>query len=205
MKRLNGGSPADVAELERFITVHHRGTTNRRFEGRFAECLLILTVAFGGCIAFPEGSSWTDYTPPLPLHVPLSIPFTGHEDEAVECGSACAPEDHDSECNVSECNDNECDETLTDDASNAITDASTYERLVNGVVIEPASTVVMSTFSFAGSAFGTVAMSTFSFAGTAFGTVAHYFVPEGAIGPPETMPPGRFHPVPTRPVFARRD
>jgi hypothetical protein len=176
---------------------------------------MLLTVALGGCIGFPEGSSWTDYSPSLPLHVPLSIPFTGREDEAVKCGSACAPEDDhncdcdeckcdECECDETECNES-CDETLTDDASNAITEPSTYERLVNGVVIEPASTVVMSTFSFAGSAFGTVAMSTFSFAGSTFGTVAHYFVPEGAIGPPETMPPGRFHPVPPRPVFARRD
>jgi hypothetical protein len=191
MKRLNGGSPADIAERERFITVHHHGTANRRFEGRFAICLLVLTIGLSGCIAWPEGSSWTDLTPSLPMHVPLSIPFTGHENEAVKCGSACAPEkDHDNECDDSECNDNECDETLTDEASNAITESSTYERLVNGVFIAPASTVVMSTFAFAG---------------TAFGTVANYCVPAGAIGPPESMPPGRFHPVPTRPVFARRD
>jgi hypothetical protein len=196
MKRLNGGSPADIAERERFITVLHRSTTTRLFEGRLAACLLTLTVALGGCIAGPEGASWTDYTPSLPLHVPLSIPFAGDECESVECGSACAHDDD----HVAE-----CDEPVTDDAVDAITESSAYERVVNGVFIEPASTAVMSTFSFAGSAVGTVAMSTFSFAGSAIGTVANYFVPAGVIGPPETMPPGRFHPVPTRPVFAHRD
>jgi hypothetical protein len=162
--------------------LNHRGTTTRRFGARLAGCLLVLTVALGGCIAGPEGASWTEFTTSLPLH----IPFIGDENAAVECGSACtSEEDHDSDCD-----DYECDETLPDDATNAITEPSTYERLVNGAIVEPASTVVMSTFSFAG---------------TAFGTVANYCVPEGTIGPPETMPPGRFHPVPTRPVFARRD
>jgi hypothetical protein len=192
MKRLNGGSPSDIAERERFITVLHRSTTTGLFEARFA-CLLALSVALGGCSIFPEGTSWSNYTPSLPLHVPLSIPFADDDSGSVECGSACVQEEDDCECN----------EPVTDEA--AITEPSTYEHLVNGVIIEPASTVVMSTFSFAGSAVGTAAMSTFGLAGSAIGTVANYFVPAGTIGPPETMPPGRFHPVPTRPVFAHRD
>jgi len=35
-----------------------------------------------------------------------------------------------------------------------------------------------------------------------FGHVANFCVPAAAIGPPEIPPPGRFHPVPTNPVFA---
>lgn len=159
----------------------HRGTTTPRFEDRFSALLLVLTVTLGGCNAFPEGTSCHKCDTSLPLHVPLSIPFLGNEDAAVECGSACVPEhEHNSQF----------DDILTDDVTNAVTASSTYERFVNGVVVEPATTVVMSTFSIAGSAFG---------------TVANYCVPEGALGPPETMPPGRFHPVPTRPVFAHRD
>ena len=35
-----------------------------------------------------------------------------------------------------------------------------------------------------------------------FGQVANFCVPAAAMGPPEVTPPGRFHPVPTDPVFA---
>ncbi len=139
-----------------------------------------LAVALGGCIAYPEGATCTKCTPSLSSYIPASIPFVGHEDPAVECGSACVADEED---------DSHCDDVAMEASPDSITDPSTYNRLVNGFVVDPASTVVMSTFSFAGSAFG---------------TVANYFIPEGAIGPPDTMPPGRFHPVPTRPIFARR-
>jgi hypothetical protein len=112
--------------------------------------------------------------------IPTGVPFTGHDDSAVDCGSACVADDEE---------DGHCDEVAAESSAGSITDPSTYERLANGYVIEPASTVVMTTFGFAGAAFG---------------TVANYCIPEGAIGPPDVMPPGRFHPVPTRPVFARR-
>ena len=35
------------------------------------------------------------------------------------------------------------------------------------------------------------------------GHVVNCYAPHDAIGPPEIPPPGRFHPVPTHPVFAR--
>jgi hypothetical protein len=49
-----------------------------------------------------------------------------------------------------------------------------------------------------------VLAATLSVAGTALGTVGHvanFCLPPAAIGPPDGLPPGRFHPVPTRPVF----
>ena len=41
-------------------------------------------------------------------------------------------------------------------------------------------------------------------AGAAVGSVANFFVPVSVIAPPDVPPPGRFHPVPTTPVFAPR-
>ena len=35
-----------------------------------------------------------------------------------------------------------------------------------------------------------------------FGNIANFCVPAAAMGPAEIPPPGRFHPVPTQPVFA---
>jgi hypothetical protein len=35
-----------------------------------------------------------------------------------------------------------------------------------------------------------------------FGNVANFCIAPIAMGPPEIAPPGRFHPVPTNPVFA---
>jgi hypothetical protein len=46
--------------------------------------------------------------------------------------------------------------------------------------------------------------ATLSVGGMALGMVGHvanFFLPAAAIGPAEVPPPGRFHPVPTRPVF----
>ena len=45
-------------------------------------------------------------------------------------------------------------------------------------------------------------LSAFAMGGAAVGSVANYFVPAGLIAPSEIPPPGRFHPVPTHPVFA---
>ncbi|MCI0493071.1 MAG: hypothetical protein L0Z07_09055 [Planctomycetes bacterium] len=40
---------------------------------------------------------------------------------------------------------------------------------------------------------------------SAFAGIAHGCIPAATMGPPEIPPPGRFHPVPTRPVFTPRD
>ncbi|HJQ79474.1 MAG TPA: hypothetical protein VJ828_05940 [Lacipirellulaceae bacterium] len=77
-----------------------------------------------------------------------------------------------------------------DDSANQVAEDHSYEQVFDSVFVQPASTVVFSTVSIAGSAFG---------------TLANYCLPVIALGPPETVPPGRFHPVPTQPVFAHRD
>ena len=45
-------------------------------------------------------------------------------------------------------------------------------------------------------------LSALAMGGAAVGSVANYFVPAGLIAPSNVPPPGRFHPVPTHPVFA---
>jgi hypothetical protein len=176
MKRLAGFQRQFCFGLCATAKVQQRATSIRRNEIPLVVCALMLTVALGGCITCPEGASWNKWTTSLPT----SIPFMGHDESAVECGSACVADEEDN---------SNCEEIVAEENDDSVADPSTYERLVNRFVVEPTSTVVMTTFSFAGSAFG---------------TVANYCVPEGAIGPPDSMPPGRFHPVPTRPVFSRR-
>jgi len=117
----------------------------------------------------------------LPLHLPLSIPWGGDEGDSSECGSACTPAADD----VSS-----CDGFPSDSRDDYNVEEPVYQRIVDGAIVQPAMTVVMSSVSVAG---------------TAFGSVANYFLPEVALGPPELAPPGRFHPVPTRPVFSRSE
>jgi hypothetical protein len=76
-----------------------------------------------------------------------------------------------------------------EDAADHAIHESLYAQVVDGLIVQTASTVIFSTASIAG---------------TAFGTIANYCLPEAALGPPDMVPPGRFHPVPTRPVFAHR-
>jgi hypothetical protein len=150
--------------------------------------LLVSTIALSGCVACPDSKSCATDNLAWPLHLPLSIPCRNDECESCECGSACDPAADDAQ--------NCSDVPLNADESGGAED-SVYQRVIDGAIVQPAATVAMSSFSIAGTAF--------SMAGSAFGSVANYFLPEVALGPPEIAPPGRFHPVPTRPVFARSE
>ena len=168
------------------LKVPSRAPANRRLDTSIAACLLAGIVSFGGCMAWPDAGTCTTCSKSLPLHmphIPLDIPWIGDDSTSTGCGSACE--------SVEGCRE-ACDDCTHDEYSNDTGEphfdaATVYEQVVDRMFVQTASTVVMSTVSIAG---------------TAFGTVANYCIPEGAIGPPDTTPPGRFHPVPTRPVFA---
>jgi hypothetical protein len=138
-------------------------------------------VALSGCIACPEGALCNSCNASLPHGLSFDIPWYGDEHSQMECGSACEPADGEQTT---------CDECVSQEGAVADTaEESLYAQAVDRLVVQPASMIVFSTVSLAG---------------TAFGTVANYFVPEAVLGPPDSVPPGRFHPVPTRPVFAHR-
>jgi hypothetical protein len=149
---------------------------------RVAAALLIANIAaFCGCIACPEGASCTHCTKSFPYDLSLDIPWVGDENSPTECGSACEPMEGEHLTR---------DELVAEEESaNEAAKGYSYEQVIDSLFVQPASTVVFSTVSIAGSAFG---------------TLANYCLPVVALGPPDTVPPGRFHPVPTRPVFAQR-
>ena len=93
-----------------------------------------------------------------------------------DCGDACEP---------------------VDDADGACADGAKRGSESMGVQLTSYSTGLAQT------AAGTM-LSAIGTAGAAVGSVANYFVPVSEIAPPDVPPPGRFHPVPTTPVFAPR-
>jgi hypothetical protein len=133
----------------------------------------------GGCIACPKGPSCTTCANSVPLEIPLSFPWFGDRGSST-CGSTCE---------LAEGEDGACDEVALESDVESRDSESFYSQFIDRVVVQTAATVTLSTFSVAG---------------TAFGTIANYCLPEVALGPAEITPPGRFHPVPIRPVFAHR-
>ena len=172
------------------ITVPRRASSIRSLRCSLATCLVAGVVALSGCIACPNGASCPNCSKSSPIGIPMSIPsippgfpWIEGNGKAVECGSACE------ECEACESDASCCDAAPPESEADLGSRASLYERSVDRLVVQPATTLIMSAFSVAG---------------TAFGTVANYCMPEVALGPPQLTPPGRFHPVPTRPVFAQR-
>lgn len=177
MKRVNR-IWTSLIQPRRFGKVQQRVSANRCLE-RLAAALLI--AAFCGCIASPEGASCAHCKKSFPYDLSLDIPWVGGDNSPTECGSACEP---------TEGKQTTCDELAPEEESaNEAAENYSYEQVIDSLFVQPASTVVFSTVSIAGSAFG---------------TLANYCLPVAALGPPESDPPGRFHPVPTRPVFAER-
>jgi hypothetical protein len=171
----------DSHSTRRFGKVQQRVSANRRLERLAAALLIVSIVAFCGCIASPEGASCTHCKKSFPYDLSLDIPWIGGDNSPTECGSACEP---------TEGEQTTCDELAPEEVSaNVAAENYSYEQVIDSLFVQPASTVVFSTVSIAGSAFG---------------TFANYCLPVAALGPPESVPPGRFHPVPTRPVFAER-
>ena len=166
-------------QRKRFGEVQQRATAIRGLKRLAAAFFIVNIAALCGCIACPEGASCTSCNKSFPYDLSLSVPWGGGEDSPTDCGSAC--ELADGELTT-------CDEPVPDEAS-ATHDSENglYKQVVDRLFVQTASTVMFSAVSIAG---------------TAFGTVANYCLPEVALGPPDTNPPGRFHPVPTRPVFA---
>jgi hypothetical protein len=102
--------------------------------------------------------------------------LTWPSSESRDCGDACEPCDE---------TDGRCADEADEGNESAAVQLVDYST---GLVQTAAGTML--------SAVGT--------AGAAVGSVANYFVPISAIAPPDVPPPGRFHPVPTTPVFAPR-
>jgi hypothetical protein len=161
--------------------MRQRLTAIRCLERLAAAFVMANVFTLCGCIACPEGASCSSCAGALPHDLSLSIPWIGGEDSRAECGSPCERADGEHTT---------CDQLVAEeDAADHAIHESLYAQVVDRLFIETASTVLFSTASIAG---------------TAFGTIANYCLPEAALGPPDMVPPGRFHPVPTRPVFAHR-
>jgi hypothetical protein len=151
---------------------------------RFAAALLAVNIAaLCGCMALPEGASCTNCKKSFPHNLSLNVPWLGGEKSPAKCCSTCE---------LAEGEHTTCDDVpheLEEEAAEHAAEESLYHQVVDRFFVQTASTVVFSTASMAGSAFG---------------TIANYCLPASALGPPDMSPPGRFHPVPTRPVFANR-
>ncbi len=161
--------------------MQQRVSATRCLERLAAALLIANMVSLCGCIAYPDGASCAHGSKSFPYDLSLNIPWVGTKRSPAECGSACEPPEGDHTT---------CDALVPDDDSaNQVAEDHSYEQVFDSLFVQPASTVVFSTVSIAGSAFG---------------ALANYCLPAAALGSPETVPPGRFHPVPTRPVFAHR-